>query len=186
MVYFDGNNGDNERTAQYTIGTESITGVDAAGADFHKTPNNNYEYRLVDPVTNVGNYMVFSGVEGESFTLNAEGIAGNLMRAAIQGIQIVGDANVIVPGDATGDGMVELDNYMIIRDNFRQLVTSRGMGDLSGDGQVNFVDFLEWRNSASEAVLAQFAAYGQQVPEPAAWAIASLGVVLLGYSRWRR
>ena len=50
---------------------------------------------------------------------------------------------------------------------------TRELGDLSGDGSVNFVDFLEWRNNATPAALALA---GFAVPEPSALAVLAIGV----------
>jgi hypothetical protein len=80
-----------------------------------------------------------------------------------------------------GDGQVLLNDYEIIRDNFRQSVTSRISGDLNSDGLVTFLDFLEWRNNATPAALAAFNALSA-VPEPATGLICAL--VCIGY--WLR
>jgi hypothetical protein len=50
-----------------------------------------------------------------------------------------------VPGDVNGDGFVTIEDFDIIRDNFRMAVTSRGQGDLVSNGLVDLFDFKEWK-----------------------------------------
>lgn len=83
----------------------------------------------------------------------------------------------IVAGDVTGEDSVDLAAYAIIRDNFRLNVSSRMLGDLSGDGTVDFVDFLEWRNNSSFGKLsfAELNALTHAAPEPSAGLLALAG-----------
>lgn len=87
------------------------------------------------------------------------------------------------PGDVTGEGTVDLADYLIIRDNFRTSVGSRMLGDLNGDGTVNFVDFGEWKANASPEVLAALEA----IPEPSSLLLAlGLGSMLVSRRNVKR
>ncbi|MGL4514541.1 MAG: dockerin type I domain-containing protein [Lacipirellulaceae bacterium] len=128
----------------------------------------------------VGNYIVFEGITASRIRVRG---AGNddpedFGRAPINGLQVIGRSDLIVPGDVNGDGEVLLSDYLVIRNNFRQPVTSRSSGDLNSDGVVSFFDFLEWRSNATPAALAQYAAL---IPEPTAGLICLLGC--LGLNR---
>ena len=84
----------------------------------------------------------------------------------------------VVPGDVTGDGLVNNADFEPIRLNFLQSVTARADGDLNADGFVDFSDFREWKSNAAGAGSAL------AVPEPAAYLlVVGMG---LGMSLWRR
>jgi len=55
--------------------------------------------------------------------------------------------NPFTPGDTDGDGVVELEDLTPIRQNYLQAVTMRTQGDLTGDNQVTFADFREWKTA---------------------------------------
>ena len=50
-------------------------------------------------------------------------------------------------GDVNGDGIADINDYIIIRNNFLGTNKTLATGDLSGDGVVNSVDFRRWKNS---------------------------------------
>lgn len=59
---------------------------------------------------------------------------------------MVGSCQTLVLGDTDGDGIVEYpEDFNPIRANFRKLVSTRAMGDLTGDGRVDFADFRQWK-----------------------------------------
>jgi hypothetical protein len=86
----------------------------------------------------------------------------------------------VVPGDVNGVGGATLDDYNIIRANFRTNVTSRAQGDLNADGFVDVLDFREWKANVPPAVAA-----GVTIPEPGSCALAAAGVACL-WLRGRR
>ena len=49
-------------------------------------------------------------------------------------------------GDVNCDRSINLTDFAAIRDNFRLTVNSRLMGDLTGDGVVNFFDYRQWKS----------------------------------------
>jgi len=81
------------------------------------------------------------------------------------------------PGDVNGDSMVDILDYEIIRDNFRNTGVSLSEGDLNFDRTVDFQDFIIWRDA--------FNAAPAPVPEPGALAICGLGFMCLTTRRWR-
>jgi HpiC1 cyclase len=88
-------------------------------------------------------------------------------------------------GDANCDGDVDLVDFAAIRDHFRLSVGSRIMGDLNGDGVVDFFDYREWKSVYSGPGAASLS-----VPEPTTIAMmlftASLGLPLRRVSARRR
>ncbi len=82
IVYFDGDNEGNDRGARYTIGTTSRRGVDAANANFTGT------FRQVVNDGDQGNYIIFTGLTGTSFTLTGTPDIPTTFRAPINALQI--------------------------------------------------------------------------------------------------
>jgi hypothetical protein len=132
----------------------------------------------------VGNYIVFEGITASRIRVRGTGNDDPeaFGRAPINGLQLIGQSNLIVPGDVNGDGQVLLSDYLVIRNNFQLPVTSRSAGDLNSDGVVSFFDFLEWRANATSSALAQFA---MLVPEPSAGLICLAGCIGLNRRRVR-
>ena len=102
-VYFDGSNGAGWRVAEFTIGGTTLSGEDSENTNWGFGQNTGKVYQLpvagsggnqpfpTSPNNNEGNYVVFSGITGDAFTLGAAGGSNNgLFRAPINGIQIVG------------------------------------------------------------------------------------------------
>lgn len=105
-IYFDGDNGSAWRVANFAIGGISDGGEDSEGANWGAPgeENQNKVYNLpvaggpgnlVWPTAggnnDEGNYVKLSGITGSSFTLTATGGASaNILRAPINGFQIVG------------------------------------------------------------------------------------------------
>ncbi len=81
-VYRDGDNGGSTHSGNYTIGATTIAATDS--------PNTNFAGTYTQANNSAGNYVVFAGLGGASFTLTAQ--AGQA-RAPINGIQIVAGEN---------------------------------------------------------------------------------------------
>ena len=103
-VYFDGDNGGAWRVGNYTVGAITDGGEDSENTNWGTGQNASKLYQLPVPgpggnqpfgsgLTNndEGNYLLFSGVSGSSFTLTAVGGANSdgTPRAPINGFQIV-------------------------------------------------------------------------------------------------
>jgi hypothetical protein len=124
ILYYDGDNGGNNRVGKYSItgnptGNASFWALDAANATFNGT------YILaqspIDPIAGggaidsnptaaltvpAGNFMVFTGLTGDTFTLTAQSSVASdtTNRSAVEGIQIVSGT---VP-EPTGLGLLGL------------------------------------------------------------------------------
>ncbi|NLF32536.1 MAG: hypothetical protein GX591_16805 [Planctomycetes bacterium] len=59
-------------------------------------------------------------------------------------LEAVGVLNAasFIPGDADGDGDVDLDDFVILKQNFGLAPASRGQGDFDGDEDVDLDDFV--------------------------------------------
>jgi len=79
-------------------------------------------------------------------------------------------AREAVAGDITGEGQVDLADFQIISDHFRQSVPALTDGDLDGDGFVGSRDFRFWKQ-ASMAQSASNATSQLAVPEPGSTAL---------------
>lgn len=88
----------------------------------------------------------------------------------------------LVDGDVDGDQDVDINDFNIIKANFRQSGLTLNQGDLSGDGVADFADLKLWKDNfptagPSGAALAS-------IPEPTALLLA--GLSMLGVACTRR
>ena len=96
-------------------------------------------------------------------------------------IDVVG-VRLNVPGDANGDGLVNIADFIVISDHFLKVPSAAGAdGDLNASNFVDAADFRIWKNVAPAAVLAQLD--GIHVPEPTTLAAAAVAVMLIGNRR---
>ena len=92
--------------------------------------------------------------------------------------------NVPVPGDANGDGFVNLADFTDISDHLFSAVPSGTLGDANLDGVVTYADFRVWKNnyvpgSGSAGIVPSL------VPEPSTVVLGAFAM-LLGMFRGRR
>jgi hypothetical protein len=95
----------------------------------------------------------------------------------------------LVPGDTDGNGTVEFADFEPIRVNFRKMVTARNQGDLVTNGVVDFADFRQWKDAfvgAGGSLAGLDLSFGANVPEPAAWGLALMGLCGLAGAATRR
>ena len=110
IVYFDGDNGNSWRVGNFTINGNTLGGEDSEGVGFNaggggagnENPDGLFQmpvgggtgnamWPVVGGNNSEGNYVVFTGVTGSSFTLTAGGgPTADALRAPINGIQIIG------------------------------------------------------------------------------------------------
>lgn len=84
-------------------------------------------------------------------------------------------------GDVNGDTIVDINDFNIIRDHFQQTVAGRTLGDLNFDGQVNFLDYRQWKNNVAGAVAA-----GAVIPEPATAALGAFAMLAAAHVRRKK
>jgi len=80
-----------------------------------------------------------------------------------------------MPGDANRDGSVNINDFIVISNNFSKVPSSPGLdGDVFVDNIVDQRDFRLWKNAVGPAVAAQVG--DVLVPEPSL--LAMLGLAL--------
>jgi hypothetical protein len=85
-----------------------------------------------------------------------------------------------IPGDVNGDGFALIDDFNIIKDNFRKSPRSRSQGDLTSDGLVSLVDFKQWKGAftgGGGSLNGVDLGFLQSVPEPSAALMVILGAI---------
>ncbi len=86
------------------------------------------------------------------------------------------------PGDANGDGMVNLADLQILGDNWQSTAASWAMADFTGDGNVNLADLQilgdNWGYGVSPDISFDEALAGLTIPEPASLLLLGLGASL--------
>jgi hypothetical protein len=88
-----------------------------------------------------------------------------------------------LPGDATGDGTVDLSDFTVLRNNFGSDNVIFATGDFNADNVVDLADFTILRNnfgSSNASDIAMLDAwYASVVPEPTSLALAGIASTLL-------
>ncbi|MCC6680775.1 MAG: hypothetical protein IT445_07720 [Phycisphaeraceae bacterium] len=91
----------------------------------------------------------------------------------------------LMPGDANGDGIVNLSDLQILGDNWQSSTASWASGDFTGDGIVNLADLQSlgdhWGDSLSLDEAA--AAAGINIPEPHSFGVMTLLTTMLIHAR---
>ncbi len=118
---------------------------------------------------------------GETGGSVGTGDAWIALDASGNGVQMV--AASLHPGDANGDGMVNLADLQILGDNWQSTTASWAMADFTGDGNVNLADLQilgdNWGYGVGSDISFDEALAGLVVPEPAGVMLLSLGAVAM-------
>jgi hypothetical protein len=90
-----------------------------------------------------------------------------------------------VPGDADGNGTINIADYQLIQANSFTVVNLGTLGDVDDSGFVDFADFQQWKTNFPGGVAAAEAAIAA-LPEPSAAALSVCGLcAILSVSRRR-
>jgi hypothetical protein len=76
-----------------------------------------------------------------------------------------------LPGDVTGEGAIDINDFNIIKMNLFKTGQTRAQGDLTNDTLVDFADFRQWKTAAGSG----FASVTLGVPEPTTMLLLALG-----------
>ena len=202
IIYSDSDRGSAsgaDRTSVFTVtpgGGSPITVLaeddGSLGAD--ATFNNNFVLSdNTDDSDSYSNYILIEGLTADSFDIDVTSPDGG--RGAISGFQLVVDfvTGANLPGDVNDDMTVDILDFNIIRDNFRDSVTEFTDGDLTGpsgvrDNVVDFHDYIEWATAFQLAggSLAGLELNFLQVPEPTSGMIVVLGLLTVVGRRPRK
>jgi hypothetical protein len=74
----------------------------------------------------------------------------------------------------TGEGVIDINDFNVIKMNFFNTGQSRIQGDLTGDTIVNFDDFRQWKTAAGSG-FASVTLFG--VPEPTSGLLFTAGCI---------
>lgn len=106
-------------------------------------------------------------------TLKNAGAANSMQIAEVE---LLGVEEGTLIGDADGNGVIDLLDFDLIRNNFRRTVAAGEDGDVNFSGNVDFDDFRLWKTAFSGGGPAN-------VPEPSALALIGIGCVGLFVAR---
>lgn len=140
-------------------------------------------------VTPVSNRVAFTNDSGPNLATAVTHVRVNFLAVengytGYSEIDIFGSQQFL-PGDANRNGVVNIDDFTIISNNFSKVPSAPGLdGDVFVDNIVDVHDFRLWKN----AVPAEIAALAGNlpVPEPASALLASLGLAVALRARRRR
>ena len=89
------------------------------------------------------------------------------------------DDSPAIPGDVDGMNGVTIDDFIIIRDNFFDMVATREEGDLNLDGIVDIDDFDQWKDNFPGDTAAFASQLFSSTPEPASLMLLAFGGLFL-------
>ncbi|MCO6047153.1 dockerin type I domain-containing protein [Aeoliella sp. ICT_H6.2] len=90
-----------------------------------------------------------------------------------------------VTGDYNEDGLVNLADYVVWRNNLGASVAPGTGADGNGDGTINAADYSEWKNNFASPLSSPLNASTQSVPEPATALVVVVGLSIGIAGRFR-
>ncbi|BBO33606.1 PEP-CTERM sorting domain-containing protein [Lacipirellula parvula] len=144
----------------------SRTAIQPGGGTFNP-PGTSFNVLFVAENTTTPDYSPNNGAV-DWFTYNASGVY-----------------NPGVAGDADGNGIVNINDYLLIQANSFTIVPLGTQGDVNDSGFVDFDDFQQWKTSFPGGVEAAEAAIAA-VPEPTSLALALGAAGMLSMKRRKR
>ncbi len=146
---------------------------------------------------NSGVFQIAGDVEAVLDTGIADGYiytstAGSVVDAVYDSINDLTSLMLVAdthPGDANGDGMVNLADLQILGDNWQSTTATWAQADFTGDGNVNLADLQilgdNWGFGVTTDVSLDEALAQVAIPEPAALTLMGLGLPLVVRRRHR-
>lgn len=177
-LYGEGDNLSNDRQTAF-----NANGV--IGSTLGDAPANS-------PLTEGADYVRLTGVVADgSGTLTIQYSANGTPEGPFNGLQLLYNLDVGIPGDTDGDNDVDMNDYVNIRDHFRNSgLLTRMQGDIAGpnsnlvgDGVVDFYDFVTWQDNFPHPGSGSGVVAG--VPEPSAMLLGVCGAVVIAGIRRR-
>ncbi len=135
-----------------------------------------------------------SGTPTPYFLAGSENLSGRTLDGLVDAIRISDQAvaegnrlydlySALHPGDANGDGMVNLADLQILGDNWQSTTAAWAEADFTGDGNVNLADLQiigdNWGFGVSSDVSFDEALSQVAIPEPATCLMLGAGSLLL-------
>jgi hypothetical protein len=115
-------------------------------------------------------------------TAEAAGIldlSANGRQMFLNAVNYMANIGIDIPGDVNDNGTVDINDYIVIRNNFNQTNKTRATGDVNFDGAVNFADFRIWKNNRTDGGVGTSLGIDSlpTVPEPGSLALAALAAI---------
>ncbi|MGD9633634.1 MAG: PEP-CTERM sorting domain-containing protein [Pirellulales bacterium] len=179
-LYGEGDNLSNDRQTSFNANGVTGSTVGDAPAD--------------SPLTEGADYVRLTGVVADpSGVLTIQYSANGTPEGPFNGLQLLYNLDVGIPGDTDGDNDVDMNDYVNIRNNFRNSgLLTRMQGDIAGpnsglvgDGVVDFYDFIAWQDNFPTPGAGGGAGASVGVPEPSTVLLMLCGVGLFATGRRR-
>lgn len=172
----------------YTHGSGAYQGYDVIGGYVYRGPDPQVQGRYFFADAGNSRLWTFDPANPDGTVQNVESVldpGNNIVTPVSFGEDTIGnlyivtrgggiyriETDMLIAGDYNGDGVVDARDYAVWRDNFGS--SANLAADGNGNGSVDLGDYTIWRDNLGALSTALAPSAGeQQVPEPAALAIA--------------